>query len=167
MSDIIYASADTNIIDKKTKIPSKIGFGISYQFKNKLILALDYQNQNWSKAEISGRKSPFFTNSNNYNFGLQYLPNAKSTKNYLARIRYRMGGYYSQTPIRIEGTQVNDYGITGGLGLPFKNTNSMFNFSVEAGVRGEVTESLIEEKYLKLNFNISFYDFWFYKPKFD
>jgi len=160
-----FMNIDTS--SRKTHIPTKIGAGISFQLKDKLILAFDYKNQDWTNAVIAGEIDPYLSKSQEYNFGIQYVPNLKANRNYLNKIRYRIGGYYIQSPIIIDNNQITEYGLTAGFGLPYKNTNTMFNFSVEAGKRGNNTGRLLEENYIKINFNVSFYDFWFYKPKFD
>ena len=159
----VILQSDT--INVKTTIPSKIGFGISYTLDDRFTFAFDYKTQDWSNSVIFGNKDSVSV-SNDFNFGLQIIPNTK-TKDFLKRLNYRAGGFYQTTPIKIGDEHIKNYGVTMGLGIPYKNTNTMFNIACEIGKRGNLTGNIIQENYIKVIFDISFFDYWFYKPKID
>jgi hypothetical protein len=102
-----------------------------------------------------------------YSAGLQFTPNPTALKNYLNRIQYRLGGYYGNTYHKLHGEQLKDYGMTFGLGLPYKNTNSVFDISFCIGQRGTLQNNLIKENYFSVSLNMSLYDYWFIKRKFN
>ena len=159
-----YLSADTS--DTHSTLPAKFGIGLSYRFNDKLLVAGDFKYQNWDKAIIEGEKDQTLTKSYMFNLGAQYIPFNKTSRSFFNKMHYRIGGYYYKTPIYINNAEIKDFAITAGLGLPFKS-NTILNVSTEIGHRGSNSDDLIKEKYIKLNFNISFYDIWFYRPKFD
>jgi len=158
-------------VDKKTSsgesiLPRNYGFGTSFGIKNKLLIAADYTAMEWSKSFIPG-KSDTLANSNSMNFGIEYTPNETALKGYLNRVHYRFGGYYSNTYLRIRNEQLQDFGISFGVGLPFKNTKSTFNLGLVYGQRGTLSQNLIKENYGIINFGLTLHDFWFYKRKID
>jgi hypothetical protein len=153
-------------IPSETLLPRNMGVGISFGIKDKLMLTGDYSGQEWSKSIIPG-KTDSLDNSNSLNFGLEYTPNNQAIRGYYNRVHYRFGGYYSNTYLRIRGEQLQDYGISFGVGLPFKNTKSSFNLGVVVGQRGTLTNNLIKESYGIVNFGLTLHDFWFFKRKFD
>ncbi len=165
---IIDPSFVVNSEDKavETMLPRNMGIGFSFGIKNKLTLAGDYSTQEWSKSFIPG-KTDTLVNSSSINFGIEYTPNEQALQGYYNRMHYRLGGYYSNNYLRIREQQLQDYGISFGVGLPFKGTKSSFNLGVIVGQRGTLTNNLIKENYTMVNFGLTLHDFWFYKRKFD
>ncbi len=158
-------------VNKETKsvqtlIPRNMGYGLSFGIKNKLTIAADYSGQEWSNSIIPG-KSDTLANSNSLNFGVEYTPNDQALRGYYNRVHYRLGGYYANNYLRIRGEQIQDFGISFGVGLPFKGSRSTFNLGFIAGQRGTLTNNLIKENYGIVNFGLTLHDFWFYKRKFD
>jgi len=146
--------------------PRNAGLGLSFGIKNKLLIAADFTSQQWSKSFIPG-KSDTLVNSSSMNFGLEYTPNYMALLGYLNKVHYRVGGYYNNTYLQIKGEQLQDYGISFGVGLPFKGTYSSFNLGVILGQRGTTENGLIKENYGIVNLGITLHDFWFFKRKFD
>lgn len=146
--------------------PQRYGAGISFGILKKLVLNGDYQVQNWSNSLIMG-VSDSLVNSNTMNFGLEFTPDDQALRGYLNRVHYRLGGYYSNSYLRIRGEQLKDYGITFGVGLPFKGTKTTFNLGMVLGQRGTTDNNLIKENYGIINLSFTLHDFWFFKRKFD
>ena len=165
---IIDPSFVVNTEDKavETLLPRNMGVGFSFGIKNKLTLAGDYSTMEWSKSFIPG-KSDTLANSSSFNFGMEYTPNDQALQGYYNRVHYRLGGYYSNNYLRIREQQLQDYGISFGVGLPFKGSKSSFNLGVIIGQRGTLTNNLIKENFTMVNFGLTLHDFWFYKRKFD
>jgi hypothetical protein len=82
-------------------------------------------------------------------------------------VSYRAGVSYKQTYLKFDNQQINDYGITFGVGLPIYRSNSTINVAVEFGRRGTTNNNLVLENYTKLNMSVNLYDLWFIKRKFD
>lgn len=156
----------SNSYNKQTTLPQHLGGGFSFGIKNKLIISGDYSTTAWSKSFIPG-KTDTLSNSNSLNFGVEYTPDYQSLKGYLNKIHYRAGGYYSNSYLHIRGEQLQDYGISFGVGLPFKGSKSSFNLGMTIGQRGTLTNNLIKENYGVVTFGLTLHDFWFFKPKFD
>lgn len=145
--------------------PRNISLGASFTYKDKLFTSIEYSTQNWSNAKFIG-ESDSLTNSQTFRFGVEYTPNRYDIKSYLKRMSYRFGSHYTDIYIMINGYQIKEYGVSFGLCLPFRN-NSRFNLSFELGSRGTTNNNLIKETYGQFNLSFSFYDFWFFKRKYD
>jgi hypothetical protein len=149
------------------ELPSNIGFGATFSRDNKFTIGADYSFQNWAETTFEDQRMGSIVNSSSLNFGAQYIPDHSSTRNYLNRINYRLGFHYSDTYLQLRGHQLKDYGFTFGLGLPYGNANSSFNFSVDIGRRGTTDFNLIRENYIMFNFSFSLYDYWFFQRRYD
>ena len=157
--------ADTT--NGKVTYPARTGIGLSLGIKDKLIITGEYSTQQWSKAMIMG-KSDSLVNSSSMNFGVEYTPgNSGSIKKYFNRIHYRIGGYYINSNLRLRETQLKDYGITFGVGLPFRNTKTSFNLGFVLGQKGTLKNNLVKENYTLINFSMTFHDLWFIKTVID
>ena len=63
--------------------------------------------------------------------------------------------------------QINDFGISFGLGLPIYRSNSTINISAEFGKRGTTKYNLVRENYAKFNLSANLHDLWFMSRKID
>ena len=155
-------------------LPGKIGIGLSYNRENKLLIGFDYLSENWEKAVVPGQGDTL-ANSSSFRFGIEYRPvpmNSQRRSKYWGRVKIRAGGHYTKSYLVINDHQLIDYGVSLGIGLPWKNekklfTNTYFNFTYELGQRGKVDNNLIKETYNLFTIGLTLYDFWFFKPKYD
>lgn len=166
---------DSNFIDTLTyeehpkstiDFPKNVSVGLTFAYKENFMIGADYSTQDWSNAKFLN-VSDSLVRSNTLRVGLQLTPNPADLRSYLKRISYRAGFYYSNTSLKLRNNQINDYGITFGVGLPFKRSNTTFNISCELGQKGTLSNSLIQETYGVVNIGFTFYDFWFIKRKFN
>ena len=67
----------------------------------------------------------------------------------------------------LSNQQINDFGITFGVGLPMYRSSSTINIAAEIGRRGTKKNNLIEEKYAKLNLSVNLHDLWFIQRRYD
>lgn len=94
--------------------------------------------------------------------------------NLLVNTEYRIGAFYHQGPIVLDGQSIDEYGITFGLGIPIKTRNqapgqfrlSTLNLGLIAGNRGSLANNLIRERYLQLYLDLTINDKWFIKYKY-
>jgi len=69
--------------------------------------------------------------------------------------------------LMVNDYQLEDYGITFGLGLPVKSIRSSLNLSFTYGTRGTTDYNLVKENYGIVTFNVTLHDLWFRKRRFD
>jgi hypothetical protein len=157
-------------IDKQKSftLPAYRGLGLGVEFSDKLILTGEYKYSNWAKSAPieSGLK---FANSDDYRFGAEYTPSTSFRDAYLKKLKYRIGGFYSNSYVKIKGEQLVDKGLTLGVGVPMMQRRMYINFAYQLGKKGVEGNynGIINEKYQGVFINISLIDFWFVKPKFD
>ncbi len=157
----------TNVDSEKSgvSLPARFGVGISYN-SERLKLTADYHQQDWSNALFINQQDSL-GNSNRFALGAELIPNPRNVVSFWSRTRYRIGAHYHNTYLNINNNQVLDYGISFGLGLPVSRSKSTINFNVVLGQRGNVEQNLLKENYVVFSINLSLYDFWFMKRKFD
>ncbi|MGY8910077.1 MAG: hypothetical protein ACKVIG_09490, partial [Flavobacteriales bacterium] len=115
-----------------------------------------------------------YGNSNRISLGGFYLPKINSISSYWERITYRAGVRYENTGLLVDGsgntsnfTEINDFGISFGLGLPLKRLSTV-NMGFEFGKRGTIENNLIQENYFNFRLSLSLTDTnWFVKRKID
>lgn len=160
--DTIY----TKSLNGNFVIPGLLGLGVSAKLKDKLLVGVDYYYQDWSKATFLNANDSLLK-SNRLSLGLQYVPDKGSYRSYLERIHYRAGAYFYDSYLKLKGQPISDYGVSVGLGLPFRNNGTMFHLGVEMGKKGTTSNGLVQINYTRVTFSVTLYDFWFYKRKID
>ena len=160
--DTISSSVDNNY---KIEVPARYSVGFTTGIKNKLVVGFDYSYQDWSNIESLNVNDNFGTDES-FNFGLEYTPDKFSLRNYYKRINYRAGMYLNNSYLKLNNEQIKNYGITFGLGFPVGNQRTSLNLSCSMGKRGTTENGLIEENYTSFGINLTLYDFWFIKRKF-
>ena len=153
------------------KLPLELGFGASYYHANKYMIGFDFSTANWSSYENDAdptlAKNPL-KNTMNVSLGGFFRPNYRSYNRYFKRVYYRYGLYYKTDPRVVAGEQIDSYGVTFGMGLPFiyQRKISHANLGFEFGKKG--SGSVIEETFFKINLGFTFNDDeWFIKRKYN
>jgi hypothetical protein len=153
--------------ETQIELPSTLGAGFTFRKDNKFLIGADYSIQQWAETSFLNQSDESLVNSTSVSVGAQYIPDHTNFRNYLARIQYRAGFHHTNTYLQLRGHQLRDYGITFGMGLPYGNTGTSFDISVDLGRRGTTDFNLIEENYIMFNFSVSLYDMWFYKRRYE
>ncbi len=147
--------------------PVTYGFGASYVIKDKVEFNVDYYHQTWSKATFFGSINPVLTDLDKFAVGAEWIPDKFSIRSYVHRIAYRAGMKYEKSYLILNNQQINDFGISFGVGFPIYRSNSTINVGAEIGRRGTTAADLISERYAKLNLSVNLQDLWFIKRRYD
>ena len=157
-------SVDT--IKNAFSLPHTLGIGATYVYDRRLTVGVDYTLQKWEDVEFFNEKGKFL-NRTKISFGAEYLPNPIS-RNYLSRIRYRAGAYYSDPYTKVNGKEsAREYGVSFGFGLPLEvfQSRSLLNISGQYVKVSPKVKGMLEESYLRINLGLTFNDRWFMKWK--
>lgn len=158
-----YISTDDDVIT----LPGSLSLGLSLGKKNKFLVTTDYTVSQWSKAKFLGHESNF-TNSSSIKMGAEYIPDYYANRNFLNRVVYRLGGHITNSHLVVNNEQLKEFGITFGVGLPLRRSNSMINTYFEYGNRGGGFDlGLHKETFYNFGLSFNFYDYWFIKRKYD
>jgi hypothetical protein len=168
----------TMSLDQKGDIiyPNKWGVGFTYTDKGEnLLFGIDYEQSSWKDYREYGEAGPF-NNSYTVRAGAQYYP-AKKDKNitkYFQAVKYRLGFYYGESQLVIDGKNRSDYAVTLGFGMPLhslkfmtdRGNYALLNTAFEFGGRGNKNVGPVRENFTRVNVGISFTGNWFQKRKY-
>ncbi len=147
-------------------IPTTLGVGVTYQYDNRLTVGLDYTLQKWSDVTYMNQKDAFCDRTK-LSLGAEYVPNPMG-RNYLSLVKYRLGAFYSQPYYKVDGKRAADeFGITGGFGLPIPRTRSVLSLSAQyVHTKGKYA-GFLDENTLRICIGVTFNEGWFFKRQVD
>lgn len=156
-----------NLRNTEIKIPTKATLGLGFGEDKKWFLGAEYSFQNFGDFDnrFLGIDNVSYSDASSYAFGGYWVPDYRSLSGYFKRVTYRAGLRYDMSGMTVNGKEINDFGITFGLGMPLGNSFSNLNLGFELGRRGTTDANLVEESYLKINIGLSLNDKWFQKRK--
>lgn len=138
-------------------LPGYVAGGLVLRKTSKWMVGIDYHSQDWSRYRFYGLEDSL-TNSSKIILGGEYI---------YKRVRYRAGLRLENTYLSINNTQLKEQAISIGAGIPISRGFSYLNISAEIAQRGTLTNSLIQEQYVRLVLGLTLSDRWFIKRKFD
>ena len=155
-----YTLGDSIVSEKGTAdIPISLGFGFSYLHQNRYRFLGDIVTENWGSTKSFGSPSLDLRNSLRASLGFEALP-AKDANTYWKHIVYRAGLAYNSTYYQINGIGINEFLVSGGVGLPM-GPESQLNIGFQAGVRGSTDNHLQKDTIVRLSVAISASEIWF------
>ncbi|OEK06984.1 hypothetical protein BFP71_04820 [Roseivirga misakiensis] len=169
-----FISGDTLVNDRSDKktisIPAKFGFGLSYEKFQKLTIGLDFLSQDWaSYKDENGLAESGYGSAYRVALGGEFIPNYQAQKLFSVT-SYRFGVHYEQTPFLVNNETIDDIGISIGASLPLNAFwgQAYLNFGTTFGRRGNVSNGLVRENYVKIHLGFSLQDAtWFTRQKFN
>lgn len=143
--------------------PMVYGAGLSYNWANRLTLALDFQRQCMSSALYGGLEGKYtgLQDRNRYAFGMEYRHNPAGRR-YVDRVMWRCGltvadEYHVTIPDK-------SYTASIGVGFPLRTAGTVINTTLEYQHRGSRAIGL-EDNSLRLVINAAVAENWFFKRK--
>lgn len=147
-------------------IPYTYGVGVSWSHKKRWTIEANYSSSLWKNATFAHEKKTYL-NSNRVGVGAEFLPNIIS-RNYLSRIRYRVGAYYATPYITTTtGDGPKEYGVSAGFGLPLTANfrNSMLSITGQYVRVSPSATNLMAENRFEIKIGLTFNERWFMKWK--
>ncbi|MDD3721682.1 MAG: hypothetical protein PHW92_04225 [Lutibacter sp.] len=167
---------DTTLNVKSSGIlesPLKTTLGAGLGKENKWYAGIDYSFQNALKlkgALFNNYSKVDYGNYNKVVLGGFYIPKFNSISSYWERVTYRAGVKYENTGLLVDAsgsgtdfTEIDDFGISFGVGLPMSKQLSNLNIGFEIGKRGQTANGLVEGDYFNFRLGLSLNDKWFKK----
>lgn len=159
---------EVNLSDTHFDLPTSYRIGAGIGSFQKWFVGLEYENigkTTYTNTSFS-MSNVAFKNANVYRLGGFYIPNYNDITNYFNRITFRAGARYQEMGMNINGKDIDEFGISFGLGLPAGQNFSTINLGVEYGQRGTNAAGLVKEDFVNIFVGISLNDKWFVKRKY-
>jgi hypothetical protein len=155
--------------DSNFDFPSSITLGAGLGEPNKWFVGAEYTNQKSSTFTNRGfsLEDVSFKDASQFRVGGFYVPKYNSVSSYLQRVTYRAGFRYEESGIVIGNEDINEFGISFGVGLPAGRTLNNVNFTFEFGQRGTTNSGLVQENFFNAGISLSLNDVWFIQSKFN
>ena len=155
---------DKKLQNSYFKLPVTYTLGGSVVYKNRLTLALDYQEQQWNTTQFKGLNYSL-ANSNRISAGIEYANRFQYYDQFFEKFYLQAGTYYANSYLNINNNQLKDYGLTLGVGVNAKRTALSYQVNFQYGQRGTTNNGLVKENYTMLNFTLLYRDLWYTKAK--
>lgn len=167
-SEIFSDLRNIDVADSDLTIPSQFSFGAGIGKPNKwfagaeytMMEASDYSNRSFDLSNVKFQKASEFS------LGGFYVPQYDDLS-YFKRIVYRAGFRYEETGLNINQQDINEFGISFGVGLPVGQMFSNLNLGFEYGQRGTTQADLVKETFYNVFISLSLNDLWFQKTKYN
>jgi long-subunit fatty acid transport protein len=160
---------DINVSDSEIQFPSKLSLGLGLGEDNKWFVGGEYSIE--GTGVLTNRSFDLenlqYQDAAKVRIGGLYIPKYNSLTSYWSRITYRAGFRFEETGLRINNEDINEFGMSFGLGLPVGKRISNINLGFEYGKRGTTNAGLVEENFINVFISLSLNDKWFIKRKYD
>ena len=160
--DTLYYHPDVkgNVI-----IPFRAGVGVTYHKSNIWMVGMDFEFQKWENFRIF-ETNDSITNSWIIRMGGELSPKHTVLSPLYKRLVYRMGFHYGLTYLKLNGHQLNEYGISLGATFPIRKSRSTFSLAMEYGGRGTIQYGLLRENFINFTLGLSINQLWFVKRRY-
>jgi len=155
--------------DVEVTFPSQLTFGAGIGSPKKWFVGGQYTNykaSNYNDPTLNFGTVEF-VDANKYRIGGFFIPRYTSFSRYWYRATYRFGLRYEETGINLRGEDINEYGISFGVGLPIGRLFSNVNIGFELGSKGTTKNGLVKENFFNTFISLSLNDKWFEKRYID
>ncbi|TDN95322.1 hypothetical protein DET49_102209 [Salegentibacter sp. 24] len=170
--ELVVEERDLEVADSELQLPSKYSLGLGLGKSNTWFFGGEYvstDDNSFLSVNGAGGTNANFAKAAQYKFGGYFIPEYNSITNYFNRIVYRAGFRYEETGLSVNNQDINEFGITFGVGLPVGPGFSNINLGFEYGQRGTTDSGLIQEDYLRFSVGLSLTEArrWFERRKFN
>ena len=148
-------------MDNAFELPMMYGAGVSYNYADRLTVALDYQCQDWTKTAYFDKQDVLRARQR-WALGLEYRHDPLG-RGYIDRVCWRLGANYSNSYAMT--SDIPEFGLSLGFGLPLRTVATMINLTVEYAHRGALKQEALSENSLRLVISAAISENWFFKRK--
>jgi len=157
--DLRDTSAETN---GRIAIPFAYGVGLAWTPADRWTIAADYSAQPWAQSDFYGSSPYGIRNSHRFGVGGERAGSTEMSARSFERWSYRLGFTYAATYYAVNGQQINEWGVTGGVAFPLAG-ESRVNVAATYGGRGTTAGSLVRDRIFRLTVSLHISDVfpWF------
>lgn len=156
---------DLGMVEGDLDIPEEYTFGLGYGLDKHWFIGaeLSHRGAESFNSHSLALDNVKFNDSKTYRLGGYYIPNYRALSGVFNRVVYRMGMRYEDMGLNINGQNIDEFGISFGVGVPMRRTFSNINLGIELGKRGTNKNGLIQENFFNAILTLSLNDKWFQK----
>lgn len=154
-----------DMVEGDLDMPEELTFGLGYGSDKHWFLGAEFTQRgaesfNSHSLALNNVK---FNDAKSYRLGGYYIPNYRALSGVFNRVVYRMGMRYEDLGLNVNGQDIDEFGISFGIGVPMRRTFSNVNLGLEIGKRGTNKNGLIQENFFNVILTLSLNDKWFQK----
>lgn len=164
----ITSRETTNVAYGNAKLPLGFAFGLEYQPNERLLFTGDAKFQQWGRYTYFGAHPSEIRNSSRFGIGAEFAPTVSLGESYFRQVSYRAGSYMNASYLTLNGEQIKEYFVTGGIGIPVffaPGSEARLNIALEYGIRGTTSNGLQRDSITRLTISLSGSDTWFNPPE--
>jgi len=165
--------------DQRDTLTKPLGFTLGYTASkgDNWSVSLETEQNQWSGVTDKKTGNVFFDNVR-YSAGFSIVPSPKYSErgDFFKKVKYSAGVRYENLYYNFQNTQLNELGISFGLGLPVVRSFrleeekvavvSMINLTAEYVKRGTTDNGLIQQDFFNIGIGLNLNDKWFTKRKY-
>ncbi len=140
-------------------LPGSFGIGAAYRSSARSLITGEVRVQNWSSARRNHAGVPDLRNALHFAVGYE-MAGRPDMESYWPRVSVRAGAYYQSGYLRLNGSDISEYGLTAGVGLPI-GPESKLDLGVQVGRRGTTTSGLQQDTFVRVSVGVSASEVWF------
>jgi hypothetical protein len=160
---VTYSSGDSSLAGASgiQDLPQTIRFGVGYRPFNNLLVAADYQNEDWSQAVIFDAVPKELGASNKLGIGLEWQPSSdERSASVLEKTFWRLGFYSSTSYLHLGSQSQKEYVVSVGAGAAIFGQNRT-DLALEYGWHDAVGATLGKRSMLRLSVSVNIGEAWF------
>lgn len=147
-----------------TKLPYRIGLGISLNWSNDYLFMIDYLYQPLSEYAQDNIHLDKLRNLQKVSLGMEYRKAEIRSDSYWDQVMLRGGFSYEQTQYQINGKGINQIAVYTGFSIPLGFENTL-DFAFQFGKRGTKENNLLSENIYKFSITLSIGELWFVRQE--
>ena len=148
----------------KTKLPFRLGVGLSMNWDENYDFILDYLFMPLSQFEQNNIPGKNMRDAYKLSLGLEHSIQRPGSQSFWEHVMWRAGISYEQTQYIFNGNGINQASVYAGLSVPMGFDNSV-DFGFQYGKRGTKENNLLSENIYKFSISLSIGELWFIRQE--
>jgi len=151
-------------------LPLEFGTGVTYFFNPNLSVTAETRFEKWKDTEydFSAREQNALKDRVQLGFGTSITPkDYQRANNFFSNFKYSLGVTYDSGHLMVNNSDIETLWFSAGLGIlsPGTRSASSFDISLQYGIRGTKSNSLVKENIFGINLSINLTELMFLQRK--
>lgn len=151
-------------------LPLELGTGVTYFFNSNLSLTAETRFEKWEETQydFSAREQNALKDRVQLGLGTSITPKDYQRSNsFFSNFKYSLGVRYDSGHLMVNNSDIETLWFSAGLGIlsPGARSASSFDISLQYGIRGTKSNSLVKENIFGINLSINLTELMFLQRK--